>query len=139
MREIYHCLWVNAPLEKAHWAVTDELGLSGWWTRSLDVEASVGSTSTFRFKSGAFNKMKIKTLEPHRVEWECVDGHDDWKGTHITFDLRRDGERTKVCFSHYGFREQSEYVGECSFHWATYLLSLQKLCETGQGMPDEGP
>ena len=77
MKEIYHCFWVNVPLEKVYWALTEKSGLSGWWTRSLDVDGTVGSTSTFRFKSGAFNKMKIKSLNPNKIEWVCVDGHED--------------------------------------------------------------
>ncbi len=138
MKEIYHCFWVKAPPEDVYRAVVDKSGLSGWWTRSLEVNGKAGSVSTFRFKSGAFNRMKVRSLKPGKVEWECVDGHEEWIGTHITFDFRRDGNRTKVCFSHYGFKNQSEYVGECSFHWANYLVSLQEYCETGQGKPDQG-
>jgi hypothetical protein len=102
------------------------------------VAGKVGSISTFRFKSGAFNKMQIKRLEPDYVEWECMDGHQEWVGTQICFELRREEGRTKVCFSHSGWEELTEYVGECSFHWANYLWSLQKYCETGQGRPNEG-
>jgi uncharacterized protein YndB with AHSA1/START domain len=138
MKEIYHCFWINAHSGKVYRALTSRPGLSGWWTKSSDVDGTAGSTSTFRFSSGAFNKMLITNLEENKVEWRCVDGHDEWKGTHITFELRSDGDRTKVCFSHFGFREQSEYVGECSFHWAKYFVSLQKYCEKGHGMPDEG-
>ncbi len=138
MKEIYHCFWINAPLRKVYWAVTEKSGLSGWWTKSSEVSNRVGGISTFRFKSGAFNKMKIKSLSPTKIDWECVDGHEEWIGTQVTFELRKDGDGTKVCFSHYGWKTQSEYTGECSFHWANYLVSLKKLCETGYGTPDEG-
>lgn len=138
MTDIYHCFWVDAPLTKVYSALTDKEGLAAWWTKNVDSEGTAGSTLTFRFKSGAFNKMKMAELKPNRVEWECLDGHQEWTGTHILFELRQDGELTKVCFSHYGWREITEYVGECSFHWVYYLLSLQKYCETGQGTPNEG-
>lgn len=138
MKEIYHCIWINAPLQKVYRAVTEKDGLSGWWTKNLDTANKVGSISTFRFKSGAFNKMKIKSLNQAKIEWECVDGHEEWIGTQITFEMRKDSDRTKVCFSHYGWKEQSEYTGECSFHWANYLVSLKKFCETGHGAPNEG-
>ena len=138
MREIYHCFWINGPLDDVYLALTTKSGLIGWWTRSSDVDDKVGTISTFRFKSGAFNKMKIKSLDPNKIEWVCVDGHEEWIGTQITFELRKDGEETKICFSHYGWKKQSEYTGKCSFQWAKYLVSLKNLCETGQGMPDEG-
>ena len=138
MKEIYHCFWIKSPLHKVYLALTDKSGLSGWWTRSSDVDGTVGSISTFRFKSGAFNKMKIKSLDPNKIDWVCMDGHEEWIGTQITFELRKKGDKTKVCFSHYGWKTQSEYTGECSYHWANYFVSLKKLCETGQGVPDEG-
>jgi uncharacterized protein YndB with AHSA1/START domain len=138
MKEIFHCIWINAPLQKVYRAVTEKSGLAGWWTKSLDVANIAGSISTFRFKSGAFNKMKIKNLDHAKIEWECVDGHDEWVGTQITFELKENDNGTKVCFSHYNWKTQSEYTGECSFHWAHYLDSLKKLCETGYGTPNEG-
>jgi uncharacterized protein YndB with AHSA1/START domain len=140
LEEIYHCFWVHAPLAGVYSALTDKEGLSGWWTKEVTSEETEapGGELTFRFKSGAFNKMKMKLLEPNKVEWECLDGHEEWIRTFIRFELRQEGELTKVCFSHYGWRALTEYVGECSFHWAYYFISLQKYCETGQGTPNEG-
>jgi uncharacterized protein YndB with AHSA1/START domain len=136
MKEIYHCLQIEAPQEDVFRAVTERAGLSGWWTKNLEHSGKPGSVSTFRFRSGAFNRMKITTVRPDKVSWECVDGHDEWIGTRITFELRPDDGGCKVCFAHFGFERQSEYVGECSFHWAGYLLSLKNYCETGTGNPD---
>lgn len=138
MKEIYHCLAIQAPMEKIFQALTTKDGLSGWWTIDLEVTGAVGSISTFRFKSGAFNKMKIIRAESSLIEWLCIDGHKEWIGTHVTFELDNQGEETKVCFSHFGFKEQTEYIGECSFHWAKYMISLQQYCETGIGIPSEG-
>ena len=138
MKEIYHCFYLRAPINKVYRALTNKTGLAGWWTKNLDHEGTVCSVSTFRFKSGAFNKMKIIKSGPDFIDWLCVDGHDEWKDTHITFELDHQGNGTKVCFSHFGFQEQTEYVGECSFHWANYLVSLKQFCENGKGMPNEG-
>lgn len=138
MKEIYHCLEIDAPREKVFRAITEKEGLAGWWTKTLQHTGEVGSISTFRFKSGAFNKMKIVGIDPALIEWQCVDGHEEWQGTHIHFELTGQGRKTKLCFSHFGFRRQTEYVGECSFHWANYLVSLKQYCETGTGTPNEG-
>lgn len=138
MKEIYFCLSVNAPFETVFQALTQKEGLAGWWTKNLDHTGIVGNISTFRFSSGAFNKMKIIKIEPDFIEWLCVDGHKEWIDTHITFKLSNEKNETKVCFSHFGFKEQTEYVGECSFHWANYMISLRQFCETGKGLPNEG-
>ena len=138
LKEIFHCFWVDAPLLKVYSALTEVGGLTGWWTKGAESDGRLDNVLMFRFKSGAYNKMKVKLSEPNKVEWECLDGHKEWIGTRILFELRQDGELIKVCFSHYGWKEITEYFGECSFHWAHYFVSLQNYCETGQGTPNEG-
>jgi uncharacterized protein YndB with AHSA1/START domain len=123
MERIYHCFWIKASLDHAYKALTEKEGLAGWWTADLDHEGIPGSISTFRFTSGAFNKMKIHLTEPNRIEWECVDGHKEWIGTRVLFELRASEEHVKICFSHFGWRELTEYLGECNFHWARYLVA----------------
>jgi len=136
MNAIYHCFWVDANPEKVRSALTTAAGLAGWWTIDVEGSGTQGSVWSFRFASGAFNRMKIVQLEPNRVEWECVDGHAEWVGTRVVFALRPEDGKTKVCFTHSGWRAITEYVGECSFHWAYYMASLQKYCESGRGMPN---
>jgi len=138
LNKIYHCFWIKVSHDKVYSALTDKEGLAGWWTKGIEGEGTPGGVLSFRFKSGAFNRMKIKSLQPDKIEWECVDGNTEWIGTQISFELRQENEQIKVCFSHYGWGELTEYVGECSFHWANYFVSLQKYCETGEGAPNEG-
>jgi uncharacterized protein YndB with AHSA1/START domain len=137
MKEIYQCFWIRSPLQKVYNALTEESGIAGWWTKDLAVSKQIGGVSTFRFKSGAFNKMKIINIAPNKVEWVCIDGHKEWIGTRITFEMRQDNGGTKLCFSHFGWKEQTEYTGECSFHWAYHFNNLINFCETGEGMPSE--
>ena len=138
IKEIYYCLSIKTGSDKIFRAISTRNGIAGWWTKNLDHTGTVGSISTFRFSSGAFNKMKIIKAESNYIEWLCVDGHKEWIDTHIMFKLSSVENGTKVCFSHFGFNEQTEYVGECSFHWAKYMISLQQFCEIGKGMPNEG-
>ena len=138
MREIYHCLWIDVHAEKVYKAVTEKSGLAGWWTKNLEAQPVEGSISSFRFGSGAFNKMKVKNLDLNKVEWECVDGHPEWKNTKISFELHAEDNKTKLIFSHYGWPRQSEFCAECNFIWAYYLQSLKDFCETGKGTPNPG-
>jgi uncharacterized protein YndB with AHSA1/START domain len=100
MKEIYHCFRIIAAIQIVCQALTSESGLAGWWTNDLEYSGEPGSISTFRFKSGSFNKMQIIESQPQRIEWLCVEGHAEWKCSRITFELYPQDVQTKVCFSH---------------------------------------
>ena len=70
------------------------------------------------------------------VRWEVVGGPEEWIGTEVRFDIRQDGDWTIVLFRHEGWREPVEFMSHCSTKWATYLVSLKQLLETGTGAPD---
>ena len=38
-------------------------------------------------------------------------------------------------FAHQGWREPVEFMHHCSTKWATFLMSLKALVETGVGAP----
>jgi hypothetical protein len=87
----------------------------------------------FRFQAGGFD-MKVLKLEPgQRVLWEVVDGPEEWIGTRVDWVLNQAGDYTRVLFHHQGWREPVEFMHHCSTKWATYLMSLKSLMETGQG------
>jgi hypothetical protein len=80
--------------------------------------------------------MKVLEAEQdERVTWEVVDGPTEWVGTTIDWQLRADGDWTVVMFEHAGWAEPVEFMYHCSTKWATYLLSLKALLETGTGTP----
>jgi hypothetical protein len=43
--------------------------------------------------------------------------------------------QTIVRFSHRRWMQESDFLRFCSLKWATFLLSLKSLLETGQGAP----
>lgn len=80
--------------------------------------------------------MEILELDPAgRVRWRVTDGPEEWIGTEIDWRLDQRDEWTIVQFAHEGWREPVEFVGHCSTKWATFLLSLRDLVETGRGRP----
>jgi len=138
--EIAHALAIDAEPAVVWRALTTSEGLAGWWTRDLEVAEGVGGTSTFRFRSGAFNRMRIVAVEvERRLEWECVDGAEEWIGTRVEFRVDPDGEGgTRLGFRHFDWRAHTDYLAECSYHWAVYLGSLQRFCVRGRGEPSVG-
>ena len=65
---------------------------------------------------------------------EVTDSPEEWIGTHVTFDLKEDGDYTIVQFGHDGWREPGEFMS-LQHQWATFLMSMKELVETGTGSP----
>jgi uncharacterized protein YndB with AHSA1/START domain len=137
MADILHRIGVeHATPTQVYDALTTLDGLSGWWAEKTTGETAVGGVIEFRFAPGGFD-MRVVELDPGRlVRWEVVDGPAEWLGTTIRWDLRQDGEWVIVLFRHEGWREPVEFMHHCSTKWATYLMSLKQLVETGEGAPD---
>jgi hypothetical protein len=80
--------------------------------------------------------MRVEAQRPgERVAWLCTDHTGEWKGTQLTFDLLEDAGRTTLMFGHRAWREGSQFFAHCSMKWATFLLSLRELVESGTGRP----
>ena len=79
---------------------------------------------------------EVAELTPNQsVRWRCTAGPAEWIGTDVTFALSPAGEQTLVSFGHRNWREAVEFTAHCSMKWATFLLSLRSLVETGRGQP----
>jgi uncharacterized protein YndB with AHSA1/START domain len=137
MVDILHRVGIVAPIDDVFAALTTIDGLAGWWTEDTSGDAGVDGVIKFRFKDapppGGFDMLVLETEPGQRVEWEVVGGADEWVGTRIRFDLKEEDGFTIVLFSHLDWREPVEFMHHCSTKWATFLMSLKKLVETGQG------
>ncbi len=110
-------------------------GLRGWWTEHTTGSAEVGGVILFRFGPGDI-EMKVTELVPDElVRWEVVGGPAEWIGTTVEFRIARSGDHTIVLFRHAGWAEPVEFMYHCSTKWASFLLSLTELVETGSGHP----
>jgi len=139
MPDIVHLLEIEAPAEVVYRAVTEESGLAGWWTRETTAVPEVGSLAEFRFGHRYHNAMRIVQLAANRyVEWECVKGHDEWIGTSFRFELEETNGVTVLRFSHGNWREMTDFLASCNYHWGFFMHSLKKYCETGVGEPFKG-
>ena len=136
MPDILHRVGIEAPMETVYWALTDEEGLAGWWTRNVKAPPGVGAVIQFRFADKGFNDMKVLELQPNKlVRWLCVDGAKEWIGTGLSFELKQNNGSTVLLFAQRGWKEEVEFMHYCSTKWATYLLGLKSLCEGGKGTP----
>lgn len=136
MAELRHLVVIAAPVGRVYRALTEQSGLAGWWTEQTIAQEGVGSTIEFRFGDRYFNKMRIVALEPDaRVEWECLEGDEEWVGTSFVFELEVKDGQTVVRFTHGKWRAVTDFFAHCNFHWGFYLRSLKSFCESGRGEP----
>jgi hypothetical protein len=114
-------------------------GLAGWWTEDTVGEAHAGGVVRFRFagapEPAGFDMSVLETVPGKLVLWEVVHGPAEWIGTQVRFELSEDDGYAIVLFSHLGWLEPGEFMHHCSTKWATFLMSLKHLVETGAGEP----
>jgi len=137
MVDILHRIGVKgAAPDDVYAALTTLEGLAGWWARDTTGATDVGGVIAFRFVPGGFDMKVVELVPGKRVLWEVVEGPAEWVGTQVSFELSQAGDFTIVLFEHRGWAEPVEFMYHCSTKWATYLLSLKQLVETGTGAPD---
>lgn len=117
-------------------ALTTVDGLSGWWTNETEGDAASGGVVKFRFgDKGGFDMLVLEAVPNERVRWQVVDGPPEWIDTTVAFNLEQVDGYTKVMFTHAGWREPVDFMHHCSTKWATFLMSLKAMVETGSGAP----
>lgn len=136
MVDILHRIGVVAPLDEVYQAVATPEGIAGWWTTETSGHSEVGGQLSFRFGDVGGFDMEVLELDPSgHVRWHVLDGPQEWIGTEIDWRLDQRDEYTVVQFKHEGWKEPIEFMHHCSTKWATFLMSLKELVETGKGRP----
>jgi uncharacterized protein YndB with AHSA1/START domain len=137
MVDILHRVGVKGSSpDDVYAALTTVEGLSGWWTRDTNGKPDdVGGVTAFRFIPGGFDMKVVELVPGKKVRWEVVEGPAEWVGTHVSFELTQADDYTIVLFEHRGWSEPVEFMYHCSTKWASYLLSLKQLVESGAGAP----
>jgi uncharacterized protein YndB with AHSA1/START domain len=136
MLNIVHRVGIKSSPGGVHRVLATKQGLAGWWTTDTRGDCELGGVIEFHFGTRGRVDMKVLELDPaKRFVWQVVEGPQDWIGSKVSFELKQEGEQTTVLFKHDGWKEQSESMHHCSTKWATFLLSMKALVESGKGKP----
>lgn len=141
MAEIIHKIGLKAPLSQVYAAISSVEGVAGWWTRETTGSGQLSGAIDVVFRTPAGDEKGRMTFELTRlvpgeqVTWRFTAGPEEWVGTEVTFALARRGDFTILLFGHRNWPEAEEFMAHCSMKWATFLLSLKQLVETGEGRP----
>ncbi len=140
MPEILHQLVIEVLPGAVFDAITQQKGLSHWWTADARAEPKVGSIAEFGFNSRAvlFEIRVVALDKPHFVRWHCLVGHPECSNTDIVFALSTRDGGTVLRFAHRGWESGEGILAQCSYDWARYLSSLKSYLETGTGSPHSG-
>lgn len=131
---IKHLFHINASKQKVFEAISTIKGLSNWWTVETTGNTSKDGIIQFRFAASGGPDMKVTEIKSNeKVSWECVASPHGWTGATFTFLLDENDGKTRVRFSHDGWKEQDDFYAICSFAWGRYLESLRQLCQTSKG------
>jgi uncharacterized protein YndB with AHSA1/START domain len=142
--DILHRVGIRAPASEVYAALATIDGLAGWWTHDTEGSAEPGGHIAFRFRDaagaeiGGFGMDVLELASGRKVHWRVKDGPAEWLGTEIAFDLSEEDGFTIVMFGHRRWRDESAFMAHCSTKWATFLLSLRDMVETGRGRPAPG-
>jgi len=130
------CLLIgtSASPSQALSALTTIEGLSNWWTTHTFGSTAINNTIEFRFPENGIDMQVIKSTDTE-VTWKCLNGPDEWIGTHIHFKIEHSEVQTLIIFKHEGWAKEVPFIHHCSMKWAVFLLSLKEYLETGTGKP----
>ncbi|MGH2640032.1 MAG: SRPBCC family protein [Rhabdochlamydiaceae bacterium] len=117
----------------------------GWWGGIEGSTDKLGAEFTYHYEDAHRSKQKIIEFIPNKkVVWLVTSGgpnftkeKTEWKGTKIMFDVSKEGDKTRVQFTHQGLIPKLECYDACSDAWGSYIKSsLRSLITTGKGQPD---
>lgn len=137
-REIWHSVFIVAPVDVVMDALVQEEHIQKWWTREASVRDGKGDFgwSAHGWKVGLDMEHDLAARE---VAWRCTSSNmqntNAWEGTMITFSLSPENAGTRVAFAQTGYRH-SPCFDACDQGWSYFVgISLKQYAEAGKGIP----
>lgn len=120
----------------------------GWWSENLQGSSrDLHDEFIYRYKDMHVSRQRLVEVVPgKRVVWlvteatlTFVKDQHEWVNTRVVFDISREGDKTRLVFTHEGLTPSCECYDACFGGWNHYTASLEKLIRTKQGNPDRKP
>ena len=137
MLDILHRVIIETTPTKLFQALTQQEGLSAWWTKN-EASTEVGGHIIFGFGPQGEHKVGMQIIElvtDKIVKWRCTEG--PWEGIgEFGFDIQPHERGAVLKFSHSAWKEADDFYMHCNCKWGFFLgVSLKEYLETGQGKP----
>jgi uncharacterized protein YndB with AHSA1/START domain len=139
MPDIVHELYIAAPPQRVFDVINSAGGERGFWTDQVEYEPRTGATALFGFGPDGETTFhfRLDVIDPPRtLEWSCVEGPPEWRGTRVRWLLQpAEGEKTRLRFEHLDWASQYGALASCNFTWARVLQRLDALVTRGEVNP----
>jgi len=132
---------VNHTPEEVFAAVNN---VRGWWQGEINGNTEkLNDEFTYQMADFHLTKQKIVEFVPDKkVVWliteskiNFVADKEEWLNTKIIFDIVKEGNKTRLTFTHQGFVPTIECYGGCSGAWESLIKkSLFSFIATGIGV-----
>lgn len=137
MHTITKTIFIAAPLDLVHTAITTEQGLRGWFAQDCDFD---GERATFRFSQPTETRtvtLQLDRSDASGIVMRCVgqENNPDWLGTTLAIELAETPSGTRVKLAHSGYPARNEVYDRCDDAWQYFLRSLASYATTGTGEP----
>jgi hypothetical protein len=117
-----------------------------WWSEEIEGNTDkLGEVFVYHYKDVHICKMKLIEMVPDKkLVYQVLDNQfsftkdkTEWIGTKLIFDISKEGDKTKVKFTHEGLVPEYECYKVCYDAWGNYINnSLYSLITTGKGKPN---
>jgi hypothetical protein len=117
-----------------------------WWSEEIEGNTDkLGETFFYHYKDVHLCKLKlIEEIANKKLVYLVMDNEfnftkdkTEWVNTKLIFDISKEGEHSKITFTHEGLIPQYECYEVCNDAWTGYIQgSLKNLIETGTGKPN---
>ncbi len=137
---------VNQSPEEVFSAI---LNVPAWWSGYYS-EEFIGETNKlndeFTFRAGVdvhYSKQKLVEVIPaQKVVWLITDSNlnfikktDEWTGSKVIFEITKNGNKTRLTFTHEGLTPAIECYNACAPAWTQYIQNkLLPLIQSGKSI-----
>ena len=120
--------------------------LRAWWSEEIDGNTDkLNEEFFYHYKDIHLCKIKLIELVADKKlvyqvlenQFNFIKDQTEWVGTKLIFEITREGDKTKVQFTHEGLVPEYECYEVCNDAWSGYIKnSLYKLIAAGKGEPN---
>lgn len=133
MIPIKHLFHINSSQDEVFDALTNPTKLSAWYTSKVEGGNTQGDQLTFSFGEMKFIAEIEELVHGEKLVWKGLQADVPVEGHRFIFELDRNGDKTRVRFTHEGYDEQDDSYANMNYSWGKYLESLRQFCQKGKG------
>ena len=133
MIPIKHLFHINKAQEEVFEALTETTKLSSWYTSKVEGGNKKGEQINFYFGEMKFVAEIEELIQGEKLVWKGLEADIPVAGHRFIFELDKNGDKTRVRFTHTGYIEQDDAYANMNYSWGKYLESLRQFCQKGKG------